>query len=112
MLLLLDAITLKTEQKFDCIYSNKVLQHLGRDELALSLQRQRDILNEDGIFLHSFWHGCGEEEHHGLRSVYYTEADLTELIAESLKGRFEILKIERYKEIEEEDSIYMLSKKL
>lgn len=32
-LLLLDAITIDTKKKFDCIYSNKVLQHLNNDEL-------------------------------------------------------------------------------
>ena len=42
-LLLLDAITLKTRRKFDCIYSNKVLIHLTRQELRMSLKRQLDL---------------------------------------------------------------------
>ena len=32
-LLLLDAITLQTDRKFDCIYSNKVLHHLTQEDL-------------------------------------------------------------------------------
>ena len=39
-LLLLDAITLKTKRKFDCIYSNKVLIHLTKQELTNSLKKK------------------------------------------------------------------------
>jgi trans-aconitate methyltransferase len=51
-LLLLDAVTLDTEQRFDCIYSNKVLQHLTREQLAQSLHRQSKVLNSNGILFH------------------------------------------------------------
>ena len=39
-LLLLDAVTMDTDRKFDGIYSNKVLQHLTQQELKRSLHRQ------------------------------------------------------------------------
>ena len=52
-LLLLDATTLKTGRRFDCIYSNKVLHHLTRDELRTSLQAQVGLLNDDGLAMHS-----------------------------------------------------------
>jgi len=41
-LLKLDAVTIATDRKFDCIYSNKVLQHLTKEELKKSLKRQKD----------------------------------------------------------------------
>ena len=40
-LLLLDAVTLKTGRKFDCVYSNKVLHHLTKEDLRKSIQRQK-----------------------------------------------------------------------
>jgi len=48
-LLLLDAITIKTKRKFDCVYSNKVLIHLTTQELMKSLKRQRNVLNPNGL---------------------------------------------------------------
>ena len=56
-LLVLDARTMATDRKFDCIYSNKVLHHLTKDELTTSLQKQREALNTDGLLMHSFWYG-------------------------------------------------------
>ena len=45
-LILLDAVTLETDRRFDCIFSNKVLQHLQREELEESIPRQAEVLNE------------------------------------------------------------------
>lgn len=106
-LLLLDAVHIDTQRTFDCIYSNKVLHHLTTSELQTSFQRQCDVLNEDGIMFHSFWHGQGEEEHHGLLFVYYTETDIREM----LEPHFLVLDIQRYSEIEEDDSFYVVAKK-
>ncbi len=103
-LLLIDAVTIKTERKFDCIYSNKVLHHLTREQLSLSLQRQKQLLNKGGILLHSFWYGDGEERHHNLLFTYYTKSNLTELVKDHLK----VLEIEKYKEMENDDSLYLL----
>jgi SAM-dependent methyltransferase len=50
-LVLLDAVTMDIDRKFDCIYSNKVLHHLTRDDLKLSLQRQAVVLNDHGLLL-------------------------------------------------------------
>ena len=75
-ILMLDAVTLKTDRKFDCIYSNKVLHHLSEDDLRQSLQRQNQLLNRGGYVMHSFWKGSGEEEMHGLRFFYRTEVQL------------------------------------
>ena len=40
-LLLLDAVTISTNRKFDCIYSNKVLHHLTKEDLIKSLQNKK-----------------------------------------------------------------------
>jgi len=106
-LISLDAITLETERKFDCIYSNKVLVHLKRNELIKSLERQRNVLNPHGLVFHSFWKGNGTEEIRGVFFTYYTEDQLWELFQDG----FEIIEIKSYKEMEEDDSIYVIAKK-
>jgi cyclopropane fatty-acyl-phospholipid synthase-like methyltransferase len=106
-LMLLDARTLDTDRRFDCIYSNKVLIHLTREELVQSLARQYEILNENGLLLHSFWRGSKVEEYNGLRITYYTEQDLTELLEPS----FEILDLRRHAKMVEDDSVYVLARK-
>jgi SAM-dependent methyltransferase len=105
-LLLLNAVTLETNRTFDCIYSNKVLMHLTREELARSFKRQKEILNDNGILLHSFWKGSKEEAYDGLRFIYYSEDELLEFVKD-----FELLEIATYKEISKNDSIYIVLKK-
>lgn len=103
-LILLDAATIETNRRFDAIYSNKVLHHLTRNQLAASFRRQPAVLNEGGIALHSFWYGDKEEELSGLRFVFHTEDSLDEAIGRA----FEIVEAQRYTEIEEDDSIYLV----
>ncbi len=103
-LLLLDAVTLETEQRFDAIYSNKVLHQLGVDELRKSFLRQAARLNANGLLLHSFWYGEGTEEDYGLPCTYYTEASLTAVVG----PKFENVACVRYREIEGSDSLYLL----
>ena len=106
-LLLLNALTLQTDRQFDCIYSNKVLHHLDQNELRQSLQRQSDILHPNGLVFHSFWWGDHEEDHHGLHFSYYTEAMLADLI----DNKWEMVLMERYAEMEPDDSLYILLRK-
>jgi trans-aconitate methyltransferase len=103
----LDAISLATNRKFDCIYSNKVLHHLKRSDLYLSFEQQYERLQEKGMLLHSFWLGTTEEEHHGLRFVYYMEDELIKMT----EHRFTIIETKRYKEMEADDSFYILFQK-
>jgi cyclopropane fatty-acyl-phospholipid synthase-like methyltransferase len=105
--ILLNAVTIDTEIKFDCIYSNKVLHHLKKVDLIKSFRRQKDVLNDGGILFHSFWYGNKEEEHHGLLFVYYLEDQLIEIV----KDDFEILEMKKYSEMETDDSIYIVLKK-
>lgn len=106
-LMQLDATTIETDRQFDGIYSNKVLYHLTREQLAQSLERQQQVLNPGGIALHSFWYGDGDEEMHGLHFTYYNEEQLRAIAA----LHFEIVQVERYTEMEAEDSLYIVLRK-
>ncbi|MFY0626963.1 MAG: class I SAM-dependent methyltransferase [Reichenbachiella sp.] len=104
----LDAVSLKTEDRFDGIYSNKVLHHLNDTELIQTIKRQTEILNPMGVICHSFWKGQGSEIFKGLFVNYHDQSSL-----EKLFGRyFNILTIEEYKEFEENDSLLLIGKKL
>lgn len=105
-LLLLDAVAMETERTFDALYSNKVLHHLTREDLVTSLRNQAERLNPGGILLHSFWRGSKEEHHHGLRFIYYEEEELRALIAD-----YELLWVEHYKEMELDDSIFVVAQR-
>jgi hypothetical protein len=97
-------VTVETERKFDCVYSNKVLHHLTQDELGESLRAQFRVLDDDGILFHTLWYGDEEEEFFGLRTVYYTEESFGELIGEA----YELVEAGRYAEMEENDSFYVV----
>jgi len=103
----LDAITLKTDQKFDGIYSNKVMHHLTDEELIKSIKNQHEILNTNGVICHSFWKGEGSEVFKGLFVNYHTEATLKKAYLQ----HFEIISIESYKEFDDGDSLLLIGKK-
>ena len=103
----LDAITLKTDKKFDGIYSNKVMHHLTDKELTDSVKRQHEIVNSNGMICHSFWKGEGSEIFKGLFVNYHNEVGLSEVF----KNYFEILSIEHYEEFEPDDSLLLIGKK-
>ena len=106
-LILLDAASLETERRFDCIYSNKVLYHLSKSQLKESFQKQANILSVGGILFHTFWYGDQEENHSGLQMVYYTRETLLQLIGEE----FEDIAFQMYSEMEEDDSFYIMLRK-
>lgn len=105
-LLPLDAVTLETDRRFDGLYSNKVLHHLTRPRMVASLARQRDILTDRGVVMHTFWHGEEDgEEHEGLLFTHYTEAQLEQAFG----GGYEILEMRRYEEMNADDSVYVVA---
>jgi len=104
----LDAITIKTNKKFDCIYSNRVLHHLTKTELKRSLVRQKEVLNQDGIAFHTFWKGKITEKKRELFFVYYQKEQLKKI----LKQYFDILELETFSGDEKNDSIYVVLKKI
>lgn len=106
-LLQLDAVDLDTDRCFDAIYSNKVLHHLTPAELTASLDRQAAMLTPGGFAMHSFWAGEGEEEMQGMRFTYHSCASLTTCVGTS----FTIITCEPYREMDDQDSLYILLQK-
>ncbi|WP_136480466.1 class I SAM-dependent methyltransferase [Cognatitamlana onchidii] len=103
----LDATTLTIKDRFDGIYSNKVLHHLTNDQLSQSIKRQCQILNDSGIICHSFWKGEDSEIFKGLFVNYHDKPDLVSFYKDS----FNILYLEYYEEFETDDSILLIAKK-
>jgi len=106
----LDALKLKSTlgqgQKFDCIYSNKVLHHLTEEELQQSLKQQVKLLSPNGLIAHSFWLGEENQQISGMLFTYYKKDDLLDIISE----QFEILSTLSYAEFEEDDSLFVIAK--
>lgn len=100
----IDATDIKINQKYDCIFSNKVLIHLTKDECQKSFHQQKEILNSKGILFHTFWHGDKIEKHHDLLFTYYSEDELKKMVEKN----YTILKMDRYTEFKENDSILMI----
>ncbi|MBB6459507.1 class I SAM-dependent methyltransferase [Flammeovirga kamogawensis] len=103
----LDAITLKTAINFDGIYANKVLQHLTDKEIEMSVERQAVLLNDGGVVCHSYWYGEGDENFKGMYVNYQDEKRLLEIYT----PYFEVLKLEKYKEFDKDDSIVIIGRK-
>lgn len=103
-LLLLDAATLETNRKFGCIYSNKVLHHLTKDNLQKSLRLQREILTGKGIVFHTFWNGKQQNRFQDLQFIQYSIDELREIT----EPVFDIVEVNLYEEINLNDSIYVI----
>ncbi len=101
----LDAVSIKTDDIFDCIFSNKVLHHLTPDELEKSLDRQISVITKNGIFAHTFWLGDKEFTMEGMLFVFYNREQLMHMISRY----FTILEVYDYKEFEEGDSIFIVA---
>ena len=102
----LDAVKIKTDKQFDCVFSNKVLHHLKNDELRESLKRQKDVIIKDGLFAHTFWLGDKEFTMEGMLFVFHNREKLLELVSEY----FTIVDTYDYMEFEEGDSIFIIAK--
>lgn len=108
--ILLDAIEMNTTRKFDCIYSNKVLQHLTKKEFIESLKNQIKNLNDEGIIFMTLWKGTHREEiefNGEIRFTYYLEEDIRELVSED----YEIIVLQSYAEETNDDSLLVVLKK-
>ena len=102
----LDAVLMKTEKVFDCIFSNKVLHHLTLGNLIKSFKRQQKVITKNGLFAHTFWLGDKEFTMEGMLFVFHNREELINLISEY----FTVLETYDYKEFEEGDSIFIVAK--
>lgn len=103
----LDAVNIDIDRKFDCIYSNKVLQHLSKDEFRSSLISQYEHLNKDGIIFLTLWYGEYREEYESdgqLRFIYYNEKAIENIIPKQLKIENVVL----YSEFDYNDSMIVV----
>ena len=97
----------KKIEKFDCIFSNKVIMHLSKEDMMTSLMKQKELLTENkGILCHSLWFDKDSKEEllekQKIFTQYYNETDILEF---AKKLDMEILGIFKYKEMETNDSI-------
>jgi hypothetical protein len=106
-LLLLNALTMNTDKKFNCIFSNKVLHHFAKDDLKQSVKSQLNTIEDNGIVFHTFWSGDKEENLHGMKFTYYNEQHIKKIF----ELDYEILELRYYTEMAENDSIYVIAKK-
>lgn len=102
----LDAVSIKPDKLFDCVFSNKVLHHLTLEELEKSLKRQQEVIVTNGLFAHTFWLGDKEFTMEGMLFMFYNREHLVKLVSKY----FTIIKLYDYKEFEEGDSIFILAK--
>ena len=101
----LDAVSIKTDDVFDCIFSNKVLHHLTLEKLEKSLKRQLDVIVKNGLCAHTFWLGDKEFTMEGMLFLFHNRERLIKMVSEY----FTILEAYEYKEFEEDDSIFVIA---
>ncbi len=105
--LFVNAVKMDVEISYDCIYSNKVLQHLTAKELKTSLENQEKKLIGGGILFHAIWYGEDSGDMGGSFYMSHTEQSLAPLIPESL----ELVELTRYTEMDENDSCWIVLQK-
>ncbi len=106
-----NATSIKIDERVDCVFSNKVLQHLTKNDFIESLSQQKKVLKDAGVVFMTLWYGEYREEimfDGELRFSYYTEADIESIV----KGKYEILSMERYSEMGECDSMVVVLRSL
>jgi len=101
----LDAVLIETDEKYDCVFSNKVLHHLDRVTLEKSLKRHQQVIKPNGIFAHTFWLGDKVFTMEGMLFVFYDRDELLDLVSRY----FTIREVYDYKEFEEGDSILIVA---
>lgn len=107
---LIDVREMDIDGKFDCIYSNKLLSYLTKEELTKVLEMKANHLNDEGMILMTLNYGDYREEQdqeNNLINSYYTEFDISQLVPESLR----IDLIDSYAEEEKEDSLLVILRK-
>lgn len=92
---------------YDCIYSDKVLSELSKEEMIHALNNQVEHLHEDGIILMSLHYGEGQAEIDGQVIQRYTETSIGQIIPDSLR----IVLIDSYSESAKKDSLVAILKK-
>jgi len=103
----LDGVSLDTDERYDGIFSCKVYQHIPLEILKSSLDRQWELLNRDGVIIHSFWIGGKVKEIEDMTFYYHDEEELLTAIEE----KFIVVDLEKYSEFDDDDSLFLIGKK-
>jgi trans-aconitate methyltransferase len=106
-LLQLDLLTLETDRRFDCIYSNKVLHYLSPEQLRRSFLRQGEVLKPQGLLCHTIWYGDKRITVKGMDFHYYTAETISRLLGDG----FELLSATPYREMDFNDSMLLFIRK-
>ncbi len=107
---LLDATDINLTEKFDCVFSNKVLQHLTKSDFICSIKEQYKVLNHKGKIFMTLWYGKHEEMmmfDGAIRITYYEEKDIESIVLKD----FDIVEMIKYTELEKDDSILVVLEK-
>lgn len=104
-LIKLDAVSISTDTRFDCLFSNKVLHHLTQENLRKSFMRQQKVIVKNGLFAHTFWLGDKEFTMEDILFVFHNRENLINVVSKY----FTILETYDYKEFEDGDSIFILA---
>lgn len=106
-ILKINAVDMDIDEKFDCIYSSKVLNSLDKDEIIQSLNNQYQCLNHGGYIFHTLWYGDLSEDNSYIDKQFITKV---------LATKFEYIELEYYKEADfntsEFDSLILIARKL
>lgn len=104
----LDAKKIEIDRKFDCIFSNKVLNVFNDSEMKESFKNQHDKLKTNGLVFHTLWFGNEEYGQNKDYCNYINEHRLRNVIGDN----FEIIHKDIYTELEENDSLVLIAKML
>ncbi|MCI5773052.1 MAG: class I SAM-dependent methyltransferase [Erysipelotrichaceae bacterium] len=103
-----DARDFKLDEKFDCIYSNKVLYHLNKQEFVVSLSNQAQHLKANGIIFMTLWNGDHREDNYeDLIFTYYRADDIYKLLPTGLS----VERMLTYSEMEKDNSLLVVLRK-
>ena len=78
----LNAVSIDTDKKYNCLFSNKVLHHLNLKALDKSFKRQQNVITPDGIFAHTFWLGDKEFTLEEMLFVFHNREKLLNLVSQ------------------------------
>ncbi len=102
----IDAANIIIDKKFNCIFSNKVLHVFNEEEMRKSIECQYNTLLDNGMIFHCMWYDIN-----GINDEYSTRYN-EEKIQKVLGSKFEVIYFKKYSEIDENDSIIFIGKKI
>ena len=104
-ILRLDALTIELVDQFDCIFSNKVMQHLSDEEMCRSMQRQAQVVRPGGVVAHTFWVNTSIRQAQAPHTNH-SHAQLIRVVS----MHFEIMEVAQYSSSTPFDSLLVITR--